>query len=88
MAMRQVVMESAMGMEMVALPLAVGDDFGVDVEGFGEVGADVWGVGGFGTSAKTLKGEAAAIDHETAAPCAPERNLDAAIGIPMSDVAP
>ena len=39
MAMRQVVMESAMGMAMLARPLPVGDDFGVDVEGFGEVGA-------------------------------------------------
>ena len=39
-AMRQVVMESAIGIEMVARARRVGDDFGIDVQGFGKVGAD------------------------------------------------
>ena len=59
MAMRQVVMESAMGMEMSALPLRVGDDLRIDVEGFGEVGADVRFRGRFGLKEG---GEVAAVD--------------------------
>ena len=48
-AMRQVVMVSAMGIVILARPVAVGDDFGGDVEGFGEPGADVgWGRSGAG----------------------------------------
>ena len=43
MAMRQVVMESAMGIDDAGAAVLVGDDFGIDVERFGEVGAHVRG---------------------------------------------
>ena len=45
MAMRHVVMESAIGIDDAGAAVAVGDDLGIDVERFGEVGAHVRGGG-------------------------------------------